>query len=181
MKQTIWHEINETETSLPKPNPDKTDSETYILVNLRGPGREGFIHFASDRLKNDPTFAKEALNSNNLLPFSAFSESVRNNPEVVKHAVSINAEHMRDAGALAKSNLAVVKAFMQTKAMPEGTTQRFLSRPTDYISPQIASVMFKSVFDDETGTMKRVFQKTDTKKLFTEPTEEVAQRRKLKM
>lgn len=166
MKHLPWHEIKEEAITLPKPNPNKTDSAAYILINLKGPGREGFIHYASDRLKNDPDFAKDALASNPSLPFSAFSKEVRNSLDVVKFAVSINAAHMRHAGEQAKDDLSVVAAFMTSTSKPADLISSFATKPTDYISPRIASQIFKAVYDPETGEMKQIYQKAATKKLF---------------
>lgn len=132
------------------------DNNEKALQQLSGRGNERNTQLLSNRLKSDPEFAKQALSINPNVHFHEFSRDVRNNADVVKHAVSINAEHMRFAGQDAKSDPKLVKAFLSSTALSDHTYNAFISKPGDYISPEIASKL--GVLDKLSQMKKREAQ-----------------------
>jgi hypothetical protein len=114
------------------------DNSHRALEALSGRGNEHKVQLVSNRLKNDPEFAKKALSNNPNVHFHEFSHEVRNNADVVKHAVSVNAEHMRFAGQSAKDDPKLAKAFLSSNALSDHTYNAFISKPDDYIGQSIA-------------------------------------------
>lgn len=109
------------------------DNSQRALEQLSGRGNEHKVQLVSNRLKSDPEFAMKALSNNPNVHFHEFSHEVRNNPDVVKHAVSVNAEHMRFAGQSAKNDRSVINAFLHSRSFSEHTYNSFIMSPGDYI------------------------------------------------